>query len=809
MKRNKQKKLDSSYEINQSGKQLLGEHRIISNKKILLPFLGLVSLVFFFLCNYLFQMILQIPRISHTSEIPFDPGIGNAFVFQSNYWIFYVVLAAVALFFDLRILYMVRTNFKDFNVNQKGSERFATLEEIQKQYKEIPEKDYPYPGKPGALICRYRDKIYIDDSPVNNLIIGMTRSGKGETYVFPSIDIYSRAQKKSSMIIVDPKLELIKSSYQTLKKRGYEIHILNLTNPSDSMGFNPLQLVIDAYKRKEYAEAELLCSSFCFSIFNPDAGDGDSQFWSNNSTALLTALILAHVEDCLKADQKANELAEQKFLEKQQAFHRLTPEEKEQVRNNWGAAMEKQYALPEQVFVPSHENEKKINMYSIINTFSILANQQVNETQTALDRYFSCRDDLDRAKLKYSAIGIAGDRTKGSIFSNTFSKLTVFTYENIAKMTAESSVNLEDIGFGEKPIAVFLSIPDYDRSNHFIASVFIRQLYFVLAKKATESMSGKCTREVIFLLDEFGNIPAIESMANIITVCLGRNIRFNLIIQSYSQLDQLYGDDSQTIIGNCGNKIYIKTDDLGTARDFSELLGNRTAINANRSGKVLSMEKTLTEMYEERALLTVNELMRLRQGECVVKRSMKQSDLHGTPITAYPIFNTGKTAFKYRFEYLTDTFPNPDSIDFEKLKKDEKLENTSDIEMEKRVFDPKARLAELEKEQAEKEAREQAKAQETPSNPPLEPSEPEKEEPGDPLDDTPLADLPGFQLLCGACRQNGIEEDFSHMTLGELTHLVEEKVRNYTISADCYCFLMDAMKKEKQKLEPGSEGMDD
>lgn len=373
-------------------------------------------------------------------------------------------------------------------------------------------------------------------------------------------------------------------------------------------------------------------------------------------------------------------------------------------------------------------------------------------------------------------------------------------------MTAESSVNLEDIGFGEKPIAVFLSIPDYDRSNHFIASVFIRQLYFVLAKKATESISGKCTREVIFLLDEFGNIPAIESMANIITVCLGRNIRFNLIIQSYSQLDQLYGDDSQTIIGNCGNKIYIKTDDLGTAKDFSELLGNRTAINTNRSGKVLSMEKTVTEMYEERPLLTLNELMRLRQGECVVKRSMKQSDLHGTTITAYPIFNTGKTAFKYRFEYLTKTFPNPDSIDFKQLKKDNNLENIDGIDLEKRVFDPEPRLKELKKERAERENKKQEEEQAASSAPA---SKPEPEEPEDSFDDTPLVDLPGFQLLCGVCQQNGIEEDLSSMTIKGLAQLVKKKVKDYTISADCYCFLLDAIKKEKQKLEQGLEGSED
>ena len=102
--------------------------------------MGLVSLVFFFLCNYLFQILLQLPRISHKSEIPFDPGIGNAFVFQANYWIFYVVLAAVVLFFDVRVLYLVRSNFKDFNVNQKGSERFATLKEIQEQYKKRSRK---------------------------------------------------------------------------------------------------------------------------------------------------------------------------------------------------------------------------------------------------------------------------------------------------------------------------------------------------------------------------------------------------------------------------------------------------------------------------------------------------------------------------------------------------------------------------------------------------------------------------------------------------------------------------------------------
>ena len=58
-------------------------------------------------------------------------------------------------------------------------------------------------GGGGVPIAWNKEKnvIYIDDSPVNNLIIGTTRSGKGETFVVPTIDIYSRATKKPSMII--------------------------------------------------------------------------------------------------------------------------------------------------------------------------------------------------------------------------------------------------------------------------------------------------------------------------------------------------------------------------------------------------------------------------------------------------------------------------------------------------------------------------------------------------------------------------------------------------------------------------------
>nr|WP_050182272.1 type IV secretory system conjugative DNA transfer family protein [Domibacillus robiginosus] len=109
--------------------------------------------------------------------------------------------AAVSSFATYKFL----TNFGKIGKDQKGSSRFTTLKEIKAQYKAVPELADRYSGGGGVPVSRHRDKIFIDDSAVNNLIIGTTRSGKGETFIFPTIDIYSRAEKQPSMIFNDPK----------------------------------------------------------------------------------------------------------------------------------------------------------------------------------------------------------------------------------------------------------------------------------------------------------------------------------------------------------------------------------------------------------------------------------------------------------------------------------------------------------------------------------------------------------------------------------------------------------------------------
>ena len=534
------------------------------------------------------------------------PSIFGMFNFSYTLQFFpiYLIAIIIVLLLSAKLVLNLKDSFESIEDGQKGTASFTTRQEIDEQYKSVPLRNETYEGGGGVPIAWSKEKnvIYIDDSP-----------GKGETFVVPTIDIYSRATKKPSMIINDPKGELVAMSKETLEQRGYEVLMLNLTDPLNSMSYNPLTLIIDAYKREDFGEAQLLCQTLTYSIYNdPNTKDA---FWQNTAMSLTNALILALCEECI-----------------------------------------------------NNGEEHKITLYTVanmLNELGVIKKTPDGKEYYEIDNYFDRMDNTSVAKMQYSTTKFAKENTKGSILVSSANKLNMFTFEKIAKMTSKNSLDFKSVGFpigNEKPKAIFMVTPDYDKSIHVIASIFVRQMYYVLAKESTLSIEGKCDREVIFLLDEFGNMPPIEGMANIITVCLGRKIRFNLIVQAYSQLKNLYGDDAPTIEGNCGNQIYILTNEDETAEKFSKLVGEKTIITKSRSGDKYSLEKNHSESLDARRLLTSQELRALKMGESVIVRVIKRSDKEGNRIVPKPIFNNNEYAMKHRYEYLSDTFNNSKSF---------------------------------------------------------------------------------------------------------------------------------------------------
>ena len=698
------------------------------------------------------------------------------FKYPLIYLIGYIVLTIPTA----KLIFNLKKSFETLNLGQKGKSRFTTLEEIQAQYKAIPEKDELYKGGGGVPISRYKDKIYIDTSPVNNLIIGTTRSGKGEMIVVPINDIYSRAEFQASLIVNDPKGELIAMSKETLEKRGYRVECLNLLNPLKSLSYNPLQLIIDAYHNGDIDESQSLCKTLTYSLYyNPSAKD---PFWQNSAMSLVNGLILAIIDEC---DKKCK-IIDNEILNYEKKNNELSSENKEQNLET----IKKNERMIELLEKEKEKENSKITLYTVANMLSELGGKDIQvskvgkdgkekiETVNALDNFFQNLPANSVAKMQYATSKFADGSARGSIFAVAMDELSRFTMNSVAKMTSKNSIDLKDVGFNKrvikkvrvfvkeklegnkdiiispientetknyfagigdieikqgfefkdemflkdvkafgykgeeikakievdsidididevgeyeliysvtddtyenKPVALFLVTPDYDGSNHVLSSIFIRQLYYVLAKEASLSETGKCEREVIFNLDEFGNMPAIEGFANIITVCLGRRIRFNLVIQALAQLKKLYGEDDKTIIGNCGNLMYILTNDTDTAEVVSKSLGEETITIYSRSGEELDITKNRTESLDNSRLLLPSDLLEFKEGEMVVKRVIKRQDLKGNRIAPYPIYNHDETAMKFRWEYLSESFDNEKAFKKIKIKSKHRNLNLSDL----------------------------------------------------------------------------------------------------------------------------------
>ena len=698
------------------------------------------------------------------------------FKYPLVYLIGYIVITipTAKLIFDLK------KSFETLNLGQKGKSRFTTLEEIQEQYKAIPEKDEFYKGGGGVPISRYKDKIFIDTSPVNNLIIGTTRSGKGEVIVVPINDIYSRAEFQASLVVNDPKGELVAMSKETLEKRGYRVECLNLLNPLKSLSYNPLQLIIDAYHNGDTDEAQSLCKTLTYSLYyNPSAKD---PFWQNSAMSLVNGLILAVIDEC---DKKCK-IIDNEILNYEKKNTELSSKNKEQNLET----IKKNERMIELLEKEKEKETSKITLYTVANMLSELGGKDIQvsvvgkdgkektETVNALDNFFQNLPANSVAKMQYATSKFADGSARGSIFAVAMAELSRFTMNSVARMTSKNSIDLRDVGFNKrvtktvrvlvkerleddkdiiirpientetknyftgignieikqgfefkdemflkdvkafgykgkeikakievdsidididevgeyeliysvtddtyenKPVALFLVTPDYDGSNHVLSSIFIRQLYYVLAKEASLSETGKCEREVIFNLDEFGNMPAIEGFANIVTVCLGRKIRFNIVIQALSQLKKLYGEDDKTIIGNCGNLIYLLTNDNDTAEEVSKSLGDQTIVTESRSGETLDITKNRTESLDSERLLRASALLEFQEGEMVVKRVIKRQDLKGNRIVPYPIHNHGETAMKFRWEYLGESFDNEKAFRKVRIKSKHRNVNLDDL----------------------------------------------------------------------------------------------------------------------------------
>ena len=505
----------------------------------------------------------------------------------------------------------------------KGSlenSRFLTDKERDKYF---PEHVYEelnkvtQDGIPVRAVLDKKNHLQVNFYPgAHSLVIGATGSGKTTTFINPMIQLLASTAAGSSMIMTDPKGELFDLHSAYLESRGYKVLLLDLRDTYSSSRWNPLEGIWDMYQEYVQAGKEIRLHKDSMDDY-PDLRriDGDveeGEPWAEwRGTAYAD---LSHCRDDVAVTRQ--KFYDEMYEDLNDLISVICP-----IENDKDPVWEKgarSIIMATCLAMLEDSEDERLGMtkekFNFFNINKALTNSE--DEFATLKSYFDGRSKLSQAYTLSRQVMSAADTTLSSYMSITFDKLNMFNDRGLCGLTSATDVQAEK--FADQPTALFMKIPDEKDTRHGLAAVFVLCMYKALIKVASAREDLSLPRNVYFILDEFGNMPKIEKFDKMITVGRSRKIWFNMVVQSYSQLNNVYGEKVADIVkSNCGMKMFIGSNDIGTCEEFSKLCGNMTVRTTSTSSSIGAKagDLNLSTQSQVRPLIYPSELQMLNNKE--------------------------------------------------------------------------------------------------------------------------------------------------------------------------------------------------
>lgn len=448
-------------------------------------------------------------------------------------------------------------------------------------------------------------------SPMHGLIIGSTGSGKTTTFINPMIQILAQSSAGSSMICTDPKGELFQLHSGFLEKRGYRTMVLDLRDPYSSFRWNPLGDIYDRYQEYVKTGDEIYIRTddvdgSGLELTDPRGEYGDEWYEYEGKA-------YAHRKNLLVLIKIAKQkIYDEMYEDLNDLISVICPIESKDdpVWEKGARSMIMAVCLAMLEDSEKPELEMTREKFCFYNINKAIGNSE--DDYRELRDYFKGRSPLSKAVGLSRQVLSAADNTLASYMSIAFDKLSMFNDEGLCSLTSETDIDPAQFAAG--PTALFLKIPDEKDTRHALAAVFILCIYKALIKVASAREDLSLPRNVYFILDEFGNMPKIDKFDKMITVGRSRKIWFHMVVQSYAQLNNVYGDTVANIVkSNCGMKMFIGSNDIETCEEFSKLCGNMTVSTSSVSSSMgdRSGNISVSSQLQTRPLIYPSELQKL------------------------------------------------------------------------------------------------------------------------------------------------------------------------------------------------------
>ena len=272
---------------------------------------------------------------------------------------------------------------------------------------------------------------------LNVLVAGGSGSGKSRFVVKPNI-----LQANCSLVVTDPKGELLASTGDFLKKRGYKIKVFNLSQMDHSCSYNPFH-----YIRDENGVLTMI-TALIQNTTPKEASKGDP-FWEKAETALLQAICFYLYYECKEEDRNFT------------------------------------------------------NVMKLLRCLEVREGQEnYDSTLDIMFKMLKEKDPEHIAVRQYAVFKQAAGKTAQSIMVSCSVRLTVFNMQSVTRLTSIDNIDLASLG--TEKTALFCITPVVDTTFNFLVALLYTQLFETLYNYAeTKTKDIRLPIHVRFLLDEF------------------------------------------------------------------------------------------------------------------------------------------------------------------------------------------------------------------------------------------------------------------------------------------------------------------
>lgn len=273
-------------------------------------------------------------------------------------------------------------------------------------------KSYLNSRNTGLLLDGVNLKLSERESFQNVCVIAKVGAGKTSRYIIPNV--LHRAKHQCSMVVNDPKGEVLEATSGYLERQGFDVVVINPEDPHHSHGFNPLAECKNEVEMEQIAEILLKCGS--------SAQSGKDEFWVNGAIRFVSLFIKCLANAGLD-DPKVNNLA---------------------------------------------------NLYYLFQNFG----EDGSPLDDWICKYSINPNDIDDQSLFREWQGVLVGNKEGvqSFVLNAITSLKALSNRNIAELTARQDFQFE--AMRQKKIAVFFVTPaQYAEYYAFLTSLFFRCVF--------------------------------------------------------------------------------------------------------------------------------------------------------------------------------------------------------------------------------------------------------------------------------------------------------------------------------------------